>query len=70
MEIKPKDYGVRSQHDWCNYAEPLQFNVIVNNMSAVKRHQDCELARTPRFDIQSSCCGTFREQLHHTKKGL
>ena len=59
--INKCDYGIRN---WRSYAQPYQFNIVVNEMQDVKRHDDKEFAKTPRFDAQSSCGGSsFRVSL-------
>lgn len=58
--IRKTDYGIRH---WSSYEQPYQFNITVNEMRDVKRHADVGFAKTPLFDIQSSCDGNFRERL-------
>lgn len=62
------DLGIRS--GWAKRPEPLPFNVIVNSMKDVMRHEDKGLIGLKDFGLQSSCAGTFRENIPHMKKGL
>ena len=42
------------------YGKPHTFNIVVNDMSEVIKHQDAPLTRTVSFGIQSSLNGGFR----------
>lgn len=48
----PQAYlGLRN---WLKYDEPFKFNIAVNDMSDVARHEDAELPRNNNYSVQSS----------------
>lgn len=48
---------------WGKYEHPFEFNIAVNEMDEVTKHQDVPLIRTEAFGIQSSLNGGFRVEI-------
>lgn len=47
-------FGLRN---WLKYDEPFCFNIAVNDMAEVIKHDDAPLPHAYRYSIQSSCGG-------------
>lgn len=52
--ITMSDIGIRPNAWWGKYREPFKFNIFINDMRDVMKHEDIPLAAPSSFGIQSS----------------
>lgn len=52
--VGERDIGIRY---WYKYSKPFTFNIVVNDMREVMKHEDLQLPQNNYFGLQSSAAG-------------